>query len=94
MFDPFASKSSVVKTAENLAKPSRGHAERKHHELAYFLLHGIDSFTSRVEKTRSLLCLSFQISSRLLKSLSVPVTKRLREMAPKCGSQTVFNNLS
>ncbi len=72
MFVPFANKSSVVKTAESLAKPSRGHSERRYHELAYVLLHGIGSFISRVEKTRSLLCLSFQISSGLLKSLSVP----------------------
>ncbi len=36
MFDPFANKSSVVKTAENLAKPSRGHAERRYDELTYF----------------------------------------------------------
>ncbi len=59
MFGPFANKSSVGKTAESLAKPSRGHAERRYHGLAYVLLHGIGSFTSRVEKTRSLLCLSF-----------------------------------
>jgi hypothetical protein len=60
VFDPFANKSSVVKTAENLAKPSRGHTERRYHELAYFLLHGIVSSTCRFEKHEAYFAFPFR----------------------------------